>query len=173
MKGTTTNYGTLARLLHWTSATLIIVLWIMGKVMTNGEVAQLYKVHVTIGLFVLLLTIIRVVWLFMDTRPDELPMPGWRKQAFVWNHRLILLVTLLLTFSGVGILLLSGIGLSPANVSPELIKEVPSIVVHNIGSILMLLLFLMHVAGLFHYQFTEGNTLNRMGLNLFNNKAND
>ena len=92
MKGNSTNYGTLARLLHWTSATLIIVLWIMVKVMTNGDVAQLYKAHATIGSFVLVLTIIRIIWIFMDDRPDELPMPNWRKQIFVWNHRLILLV---------------------------------------------------------------------------------
>ena len=170
MKGNSTNYGTLARLLHWTSATLIIVLWIMGKVMTNGEVAQLYKAHAIIGLFVLVLTIIRIIWIFMDNRPDELSMPNWRKQLFVWNHRLILLVTLLLTVSGVSMLLLSGIPLFPVTVSPELIKDVPPVVVHEVSSLLMLLLFLMHVGGLFHYQFTEGDTLSRMGLNIFNKK---
>lgn len=167
MKSDSVNYGKLARFLHWTSATLIIVLWIMGKVMTNGEIAQLYKLHVTIGLVVLVLTVVRVVWFFMDNRPADLPMPGWRKQAFTWNHRLLMLVTLLLVASGVGMLLLSGIGLSPANVAPDLIKDVPPVGVHSVGSLLMLLLFLMHVGGVLHYQFTEGNTLGRMGINLF------
>ncbi len=171
MKGKPDAYGTLARLLHWTSALLIIVLWIMGKVMTNGEVAQLYKAHVTLGLIIFVLTVIRIIWIFVDTRPDELPMPGWRKQVFVWNHRLILLITLILSISGVSMLVLSGIGISPANVAPELIEDVPPVIVHNISSLLMLLLFLMHVGGLFHYQFTEGNTLGRMGLNLFNKKG--
>ncbi|MCP4418920.1 MAG: hypothetical protein GY805_20070 [Chloroflexi bacterium] len=167
MKSTSTNYGTLARLLHWTSAILIIVLWIMGKIMTNGEVAQLYKLHVTIGLIVLVLTVVRIVWIFMDSRPDDLTLAGWRKLAFTWNHRLILLISLLLGVSGVSILLLSGLGLSPANVAPDLIKDVPPVFVHNLGSLLMLLLFVMHVAGILHYQFKEGDTLGRMGLKLF------
>jgi len=167
MKGNSANYGTLARLLHWTSATLIIVLWIMGKVMTNGEVAQLYRAHVTIGLIVLVLTVVRIVWIFMDNRPDDLSMPGWRKQAFTWNHRLLYLVILLMVLSGISTLLLSGIGLSPANVAPDLIKDVPSVTGHQIGSLFILLLFLMHVGGVLQYQFTEGNTLSRMGLNWF------
>ncbi len=167
MKGNSENYGTLARLLHWTSATLIIVLWIMGKVMTNGENGQLYKVHVTIGLIVLVLTVVRLVWMFKDAHPTDLPMLSWRLQAFKWNHRLMLLVILLLLFSGVGMLLLSGLGLSPANVAPDLIEDVPPVFAHRIGSLFMALLFLMHVGGVFHYQFTEGNTLSRMGLNLF------
>ncbi len=168
MKGSPNAYGTIARLIHWTSVLLIITLWIMGKVMTRGDIAQLYKAHVTLGLLILLLTVVRIVWMFVDSRPDDLPMPAWRKQILVWNHRLILLVALVLGVSGVGILLASGIGISPAAVEPALIKQVQQVSVHNIGAALMLLLFLMHVGGLLHYQFTENDTLGRMGINLFN-----
>ena len=171
MKGKSDAYGTAARLFHWTSALLIIALWIIGKVMTNGGVAQLYKPHAAVGMLVLLLTVARIIWMFVDTKPDVLPMPGWRNQLFIWNHRLILLITLVLGFSGIGMVVLSGLSIPPAELSPELIKDVPPVIVHNISSMLMLLLFLMHVGGLFHYQFTEGDTLGRMGLNLFSKKS--
>ncbi len=170
MKSNSTAYGKVARLLHWISALLIIVLWIMGKVMTNSEVASLYKTHVALGLLVLVLTAVRIVWFFVDNHPTDLPMLGWQKQAFVWNHRLILLVTILLVSSGVGILLLSEIGLSPANVTPDLIQDVPPLGVHHFSSLLMALLFLMHVGGVLRYQFTKGDTLGRMGINFLQRK---
>ena len=67
----------------------------------------------------MLLIVARVLRIFVDRRPDSPPeLQGTQKAAFVWNHNLLYVVVLLLVTSGVGMLLLSDLGLSPANVTP-------------------------------------------------------
>lgn len=163
-------YTRTMQLFHWSGALLILGLWLLGVVM--HEMAdtplktQLYRVHVGIGLLTLILTVARIVWLFVGKRPEDLAMPAWRRLAFVWNHRLLYLIVALLLVSGVGMLVLSGIGISLANVIPAAIQDVPPRTVHGIASKLFLALFVMHFVGVVHYQFTEGETFARMGVAL-------
>lgn len=155
---------------------LIIGLALGGTVMTRLPAdaplkATMYQGHVAVGLLVLLLTVGRIVWLFVGQRPSPPPMPGWEKTAFVWNHRLLYLVIVAMLLSGVGILLLSELGLSPTAVTPEAIMDVPPRAGHSLFSKLFMFLFAMHLGGVFFYQFKRGDTLGRMGLNWLQRRA--
>lgn len=169
------TYGRVTQIIHWLSALLIIGLLIFGTVMTRlGDGAtktQMYQTHVLIGLTVLVLTAVRLIWRLVEPWPTDPPgLSTNRARAFKWNHILLYVFLIPLLFSGVGMLLLSNLGLSPGNVMPEAIKDVPPRTFHDIGSKLVLLLFLMHVVGVLQYQFTKGDTLGRMGLPWFKKK---
>ncbi|MCA9916395.1 MAG: cytochrome b/b6 domain-containing protein [Anaerolineales bacterium] len=172
MKGSSNQYGRIAQIFHWLSMLLIVGLAIGGTVMTrlNGgaQQEQMYKLHVTVGLIVLALTVARIIWLFVDTRPaPPAGLEGGQKAMFTWNHNLLYVVIVVMVISGVGMLILSNIGLSPANVTPDAIQNVTPRRVHDIVSKLFIILFLMHLAGVVMYQLREGDTFGRMGVPWF------
>ncbi len=169
MKGTATKYGRLAQILHWVSALLIIILWPMGFAMVrmadDATKTRLYQAHVAIGLIILVLTLVRIIWHFMDTIPESPEgLTSLNEKAFRWTHNLLYLILLLLATSGIGMLLLSNIGLFPGAVTPTAIADVPPRIGHSLFSKLFLLLFLAHVGGVIRYQMTKGNTLARIGV---------
>lgn len=166
------TYGRVTKIIHWLSALLIIGMLVFGTVMTrlNDGVTktQMYQTHVLIGLTVLTLTVIRLAWRFVEPWPDGPPgLSTTRARAFKWNHILLYVFIVPLLLSGVSMLLLSNLGLSPGGVTPEAIMDVPPRIFHDIGSKLVLLLFIMHVVGVIQYQITKGDTLGRMGLPWF------
>ncbi len=129
MKSTTLNYGRITQAFHWVSALLIFSMLPLGIVMTRiadgSAKTMLYRAHVTIGLIVLVLTVLRIVWAFIDQKPDVLPdMPPWRQFVLKAVHILLYLLLLVLAVSGVRMLLAAELGISPANVSPDAISLV-------------------------------------------------
>lgn len=172
METTRARYNRTAQILHWLSALLIIGLAVAGTVMVrlDDSVAlktTMYRTHTFVGTLVLLLTLARIVWIFVGKRPSALEMPKWEKQAFVWNHRLLYLIILLLAFSGTGMLLASGVSLPPTNLTPADIQDVAARQGHNVFSKVFIVLFIMHLGGVFYYQVTKGDTLGRMGIPWF------
>ena len=174
MKSSAEKYGRLALSLHWISALLMLVLWPLGFIMARmGDSANrtsLYRVHVVIGLLILLLTIIRVIWHFVDVKIDPPPnLAFWNLKAFIWNHNLLYLFLLVMAASGIAMLQGSGVSLPAGNITPDAIAaaDVPARSGHSLFSKVFLLLFLAHVGGVFRYQFTKGNVLARMGVNWF------
>lgn len=171
------SYNRTAQILHWLSALLIIGLAVAGTVMVRLDDAvalktTMYRTHTFLGSLVLLLTLARLVWIFVGKRPSPPPMPGWEKAAFVTNHWLLYLIILALVFSGTAMLLQSGVSIPATNLTPGDIQDVASRQGHNLFSKVFIALFLMHVGGVFYYQFTKGNTLGRMGVNWFPGKQN-
>jgi cytochrome b561 len=163
------TYNRTSQIFHWVSTLIIIGLAVMGTIMVRIDNPALqdrmYSGHVTFGLLISVITIGRIVWLFAGSRPSALKMPRWEQLAFLWNHRLLYVIIVAMVFSGIAMLLLSGTGLNPGNVSPDLIQDVPPRQGHNIFSKVFIALFVMHVGGVFYYQFTKGDTLGRMGIN--------
>ena len=165
------TYGKMTQVLHWVSAVLLIGMAAAGVVMTRlpaGEMqSRLYRLHVGLGLLVLVLTIVRLAWRFRDPWPAAPPgLSAARERAFEWNHILLYAVVVVLLASGVGTLLMSGSSLSPAEVSPELVQEVPAKKAHTVASRVFIVLLLMHLGGVVQYQLKKGDTFGRMGVRL-------
>lgn len=163
-------YGRMTRTLHWVSALLLLGMAASGAVMTRlseGVVQSgLYRLHVGLGLLVLLLTIVRLAWRFRDPWPAAPPgLSAGRERVFKWNHILLYAFVIVSLASGAGTLLLSGLSLSPAGVSPDLIQEVLPKKAHVVASRIFVVLFLMHLVGVVQYQMKTGDTLSRMGVN--------
>lgn len=75
------RYSAMAQALHWATAILVLVAFIYGP---GGSEERVYaasrdfdrQIHETLGLCVLTLTLIRVLWRMIDTRPE--PQQGAR-----------------------------------------------------------------------------------------------
>lgn len=172
MKSTALKYGRVAQLFHWLSALLIVVLIPMGFWMQSAEPAVkplLYKTHVLIGLSVLGITVLRLVWRWLDTTPD-LPagLEGRQRLAYQGIHWLLYLVLLVMAASGIALNLTSGLsdvlfagapGPIPANLA-----EFPARAAHGLLVRIFIGLLVAHLVGVVSYQVTHGDVLSRMGL---------
>jgi cytochrome b561 len=76
------RYSKTAQALHWLTALLVVAAFIYGP---GGSEERVYspardfdrRLHETLGLCVFALSLIRVLWLIIDRRPDPPPVPRW------------------------------------------------------------------------------------------------
>jgi cytochrome b561 len=170
MRSDASKYGKIAQAFHWISALLIFAMLPMGLLMTriaDGATKNtLYKAHVAIGVLVLVLTILRIIWLFVEPRPETPPgLSPARAWVLKGVHVLLYALLLLLAVSGVGMLLGSGIGLSIGGLTPDaILRDLTGLKVHGITSKLYIALLIAHIGGVLQYQFTKSDVLSRMGV---------
>lgn len=86
-----TRYGMVAITLHWLIALAVIGLFILGKIMTDMKPSltqfELYQLHKSFGISVLVLTVLRLAWRLANPRPSLPPgMPGWQRFAAKGTH---------------------------------------------------------------------------------------
>lgn len=167
-----TRYGSLAQALHWVTALLILVMFVLGSSLDDlgagASKITLYQVHVVGGITVLTLTVIRLIWRFMDRDRPELPpgTSGPMRLAARGAHWLIYLLMLAITGSGIATLVQSGIGeilfAGAARPLPAEI-EVPPLEAHELFTTLLMWLLVLHVAAaLFHHYFRKDAVLRQM-----------
>src|SRR5947209_4748936 len=89
------------RRLHWWTASLVLLAFVIAWVMVGIPLSQLllkfalYQLHKTAGLFVLMLTLLRLAFRSRQGRPAwDSDLPAWQKQAASTVH--VLLYALLL-----------------------------------------------------------------------------
>lgn len=89
----TRRYSLVAITLHWLIAAAIVALFVIGLTMTdlpNDQIArkfELYQLHKSIGVTVLLLSVLRLAWR-LTHRPPPLPtnLKPWEKSAARVTH---------------------------------------------------------------------------------------
>jgi cytochrome b561 len=86
------RYTSVAITLHWIMALGILILAILGLAMVHGEwlpgrLFQLYQLHKSIGITILLLAALRLAWRVVH-RPPPLPdsMPAFERTAVAGAH---------------------------------------------------------------------------------------
>jgi cytochrome b561 len=99
------SYTRTAKLLHWLIALLIIGMlalgWTMGKVSDMSLKFSLFQLHKSIGITILLLSLIRLGWRLTHTAPP-LPtgMPLWEKAAAHITHTLFYILIIGMPLTG-------------------------------------------------------------------------
>lgn len=76
------RYGTVAQLVHWATAILVLAAFVYGP---GGPESRVYSasqdadrhLHETLGSCVFALAVFRVVWRCFDQRPDPVPVVRW------------------------------------------------------------------------------------------------
>jgi cytochrome b561 len=102
--GGRSTYSAVAILLHWLIAALILtnigLAWYFGTLKGPAEVAPL-ALHKSIGITVLLLTLVRIAWRLIN-RPPPLPatMKPWERWAAKATHVLFYVIMLGMPLSG-------------------------------------------------------------------------
>ena len=98
------RYSTVAMLLHWSIALLIVFQIILGWRMesTKGAAAYaIFQMHKSVGITVLLLTLVRLVWR-VTHKPPPLPdhLAPWEKRLSTAVHHLFYLILIGLPLTG-------------------------------------------------------------------------
>ena len=172
LKSTSSRYGSVAILIHWTSALAIILALGAGLVGADTVVplqqVAILRAHVVLGSLVLILTLLRILWWIVADRHPALPadQPHWQQLAAKAVHYAIYGVILLLGTSGITMLALSGAlgNLLAGTPIPDLSGLVPRIA-HGLLGRLMLLLLVGHIGAAIYHQFVRrDHLLARMGI---------
>lgn len=97
------RYTLPAVLLHWLQAALIIWLLWLGWTMTGlpkgAERSAAYGLHKSLGLLVLLLSVLRLGWRFAH-RPPVSPLSGWEARVAHGTHHALYAFLLLAPLAG-------------------------------------------------------------------------
>lgn len=174
LKSTPTSYGTIPIVIHWLTALAILILLVSGfraaDMADSVAKAGLLRIHVILGVSVLLLTVARIAWwLLIDRRPaDAAGTPRLQAIAAHAVHGLLYLVVLAMAASGIGMVAVSGAGDilfgGSGPTLPDFMEYVPRIP-HGVGARALIALIVLHTAAaLYHQFFLRDRLLARMGI---------
>lgn len=176
------KYNGVAMVLHWVTALLMIFMVVFGedliRVSSTADAASvtsagifLPSLHVSIGVSILLLTVIRLAWRVINP-PPAYPgtMKPWEVIISKITHLLFYVLMLGLPVSGwlaFGsysverplIKVASAFGLFPMPVGPDLGQIGPAM--HGLGSNAAIALVILHVLAALKHQFIDGDTVMR------------
>lgn len=166
------RYGTVAVIIHWVSAALIIGLLVSGfrAGLTEDPAAKavFLRLHVAMGTTILVLTLARIAWWWrFDSKPAAIGnSPGWQERAARAVHRLFYIIILGMAASGISMLALSGAGAilfgGAEGVLPDFNQFQPR-GPHGLGARAMIALLVLHAgAALYHHFARRDTTLRRM-----------
>lgn len=104
-RNTETSWGTIAKLMHWGIAILIVAQIVLGLVAIGWRLSptklNLFIWHKSLGILLLTLIAARLAWRFANPTP-RLPAdtPGWERFAAHASHALLYICMLALPVSG-------------------------------------------------------------------------
>ncbi|GAB4515305.1 MAG: cytochrome b [Roseibium sp.] len=183
LRNTTTGYGRIAILFHWTMAVLILGMLALGLYMheqplTEPSTFQLYQLHKSIGFVVLALAVLRLLWRAVNPSP-KLPdgMPTLERLAAHLGHAGLYALLFALPVTGWFMVSASPWGIPTVlfNVLPVPHLPVPEALgsaeqaeglfkeLHEVAAYLLIALVVVHVAAAFkHHLIARDDTLKRM-----------
>ncbi|WP_284164123.1 cytochrome b/b6 domain-containing protein [Frigidibacter sp. SD6-1] len=181
LSNTARSYGSIARLLHWAVALLILAniplaLWAEGLPRTSDAdaalLARVYSAHKTIGVTVFALALVRIFWALTQPKPAPLH-PGRRLETFAAEavHWSLYAAILVLPLSGwIGHAASQGFApiLWPFGQTLPFVPKSEHLAhlagaVHGATSKLLILSILLHVAGAVKHALVDRDgTLARM-----------
>jgi cytochrome b561 len=184
MTETVKRYHSGAIILHWLTALFLIgnlVLGLLLEDLPSDQKFQLYQLHKSLGILVLVLTVLRIVWRFMHPAPS-LPstLKAWETWTVKVTHFLFYVLMLGLPLSGWAL-----VSASPRNIPTMMFGLIPlphmpffeSILdrgerkaiagsigdVHELMAYIMLALLAVHIlAALRHHWMLKDETVLRM-----------
>ena len=156
--------------IHWISVILILILFPLGKYIAGLEYEdKLFplRVHAILGIFLFVLTIVRVYFYFNYPKPPHIKTgSNFNDKLIVWIENSFYYLIFLISLLGVLAMVLLGYGNAVLNNDASLIKphkESIWVESHNILATILMILFVLHVIGVIkHYIKTKENTLKRI-----------
>jgi len=171
-KSTSNRYGSVAIAIHWSSAMAVILTFVAGFVVAEtvppGQGAPILLLHITLGLIVFALTVLRILWWLLADKHPRAPadQPRWQIWAAQAVHLGLYVLLVLMASSGITTLILSGAlpTLLSGGPVPDFSALIPRIA-HGVMSKILLALFAMHVgAAIYHQVIRRDHLLARMGV---------
>ena len=171
-----TQYGAVPQILHWLTALFVICGWLLGTFLDDLPKGSIRSaglvVHMTLGQFVVVFLIARLIWRMANPPPPPEPTRfGWLQQAIAaFTHYVLYALLVAVPFMGILVQLKRGHALplfgiwdlnSPWPVDRAMAKNL--LQVHEYLAAALLLLAGVHAtAALVHHYLFEDRTLLRM-----------
>ena len=164
LKNSKTQYGLIARMLHWTSvATLLTVIVVASQfsdLATGPEKLEFISLHSSIGILLLMLMIARLTWRNLNPNPIySYSIKPWQKLLAISLHRSIYVIIIAQCIAGILMLLTSGQTVHFFDVFelPALLDKASSIHVtilgfHYLISVMIYPLFAVHISAAIYHQ---------------------
>ena len=97
------HYGAPAKTLHWLIVALLVVQFPIGWLMPDvhrGPPGTPMTFHISFGMLILLLIVVRFIWRLTHPVAPESSLPGWQRLSSELVHWLLYLMVLATTLSG-------------------------------------------------------------------------
>jgi cytochrome b561 len=168
MANPSARYTTIALLLHWIIAALMIYMLFFGEdwiARANGTFGP--SLHASLGVLILVLTFVRLGWRIANPPP---PLPAstsrWEAQASHISHGLFYLMMVALPLTGLtaftGHMVKHPDSIGSSIFGLFLVPAIPDFgfgdfmhLLHNIGSKATIFLLILHVAAALKHQFWD------------------
>ena len=172
----TSGYTRTAIVLHWLLALAILATFVLGLYMhelpDSPRRLTLYDYHKWAGISILALSALRLVWRLSHRVPPDVPMPAWQARTAHTAHALLYLLFFAVPLSGWAYSSSAGFpvvvfGLLPL---PDLVSPDKALAetlkgVHQLFTLCLAMLVIVHVAGaLKHQLIARDGLLARMSL---------
>lgn len=98
------GYSGVARLLHWAVAGAIVLQYVLANLADSSESRfrefVLLANHKSVGITILCVALLRLLWRFVASAPNPLPMPAWQRTAAAISHGSLYALMLLMPLTG-------------------------------------------------------------------------
>ena len=168
------KYGSVSLFIHWISLISVLGLFFLGIWMVDLEYYHSWyrtapELHISIGIFLFSLTLLRIIWLRLSPKPASLNT-GWTLTFEKIGHRSLYAILLLLMFSGYLIFTADGRSISffqlfdiPSTITSIPDQEDLAGSVHEILAWTLIVLVSLHaLVALWHHFIVKDRTLKRM-----------
>lgn len=100
------NYGRVAKWIHWVTALLFLLAYcavyyrhLFTERKTPENLAAL-QIHMSVGITVGVMFILRIIWRNMNVQPALEPGPPWQQRLASWTHYALYAAMILMPLSG-------------------------------------------------------------------------
>ena len=98
------HYGTTAKILHWLIVALLLVQypigWLMPDIHRGMQPGAAMTFHVSIGLVIMALIVLRFAWRLTHPVAPESSLPAWQRMTSELAHWMLYVMVLLTTLTG-------------------------------------------------------------------------
>jgi cytochrome b561 len=170
------RYTVTAIALHWLLALALFGTFALGVYMHELPVSpwrlKLYSWHKWAGVTILALSFVRLAWRVTHRPPEDVPMPGWQRQASHAAHHLLYVLFFVVPLMGWAYSSAAGFpvvwfGVLPLPDFVPVDRDLAGILkkLHEVLAIAMATIVLVHVAGAIKHHFIDRDgLLKRMAL---------
>jgi cytochrome b561 len=166
------EYGTTAKLLHWLVLALLAIQYMIGWLMPDvhrGPAGTPMIFHMSFGILILALIIVRLIWRITHLVPQESSLPLWQRVFAEGVHWLLYVLVLLTAISGWLIASSKPLHISWFYLLPLPLLPVSNTLAKGLGQwhgnleVALIILIGCHVAaGLMHLVYYRDRIMHRM-----------
>ena len=171
----TKQYNSVSKIFHWLIVVMLLIEfavgWLMPGIRRSITPAGLMSFHMSFGIVILGVMLLRILWRFLYPVPAPAPSsPWWQELVSTWTHYLLYASVIVLPLTGWFLASIYGWSVTvfnlftlPSLISPNVSLERWAVYAHVLTAAGVVGLIGLHVlASLYHYYIVKDKVMQRM-----------